>query len=217
MNVHSFLTKVYNNARATRNGLMHLCNMHSTIRNHIQQHIKPSAKELLLFTNTLNKITLKRGQFLLSPGVHVKHEYFVVLGCLKAYYMDANGHKHIIQFAIENWWIGDFDAFHNEVPSKLYIEAIEDVELLSIHLDALQKVYLEAPIFERYFRILTMQAFIAQRKRILSALEKSTKERYFEFCHSYPNIKDRVTNYSIANYLGVSPENLSRVRKNIKS
>jgi CRP-like cAMP-binding protein len=98
------------------------------------------------------------------------------------------------------------------VPSELFIEAIEDSQLLSMHYDSLQKIYEKAPIFERYFRILTTQAFIAQRKRILSTLEKHTQERYLEFCQAYPNIKNRVPNYNIANYLGVSPENLSRIR-----
>ena len=131
--------------------------------------------------------------------------------------MDDKGNRHIIQFGIENWWIGDFDAFYNQTPSILHIEAIEDSKLLAISYDNLQKIYDEAPIFERYFRILTTKAFIAQRKRILSTLEKNTQERYLEFCVSYPNIEDRVPNYDIANYLGVSPENLSRVRRQLKS
>ena len=83
--------------------------------------------------------------------------------------------------------------------------------------DYILKLYKDAPIFERYFRILTTNAFISQRERILSTLEKNTKERYLEFCASYPNIEDRVANYDIANYLGVSPENLSRVRRQLKS
>ena len=169
-----------------------------------------------LFRSVLNEVAVSKGQFLLKPGTVVKHEYFVVKGCLKAYYQDAKGNRHIIQFAIENWWIGDFDAFLNQIPSKLYIEAIEDAELLSIQYDNLQKIYNEAPIFNRYFRILTTKAFIAQQKRILSTLEKNTKDRYIEFCTSYPKIELRVANYDIANYLGVTPENLSRVRKTFK-
>lgn len=196
---------------------MHLCYMHKTINSHINSHIKTSEKELSIFNASLNEIAITKGQFLLKPGTHVKHEYFVVKGCLKAYYSDSKGNQHIIQFAIENWWVGDFDAFYNQVPSELFIEAIEDSQLLSIHYDSLQKIYNKAPIFERYFRILTTQAFIAQRKRILSTLEKHTQERYLKFCQTYPNIKDRVPNYNIANYLGVSPENLSRIRKNLKS
>ncbi|WP_044397857.1 Crp/Fnr family transcriptional regulator [Lacinutrix sp. Hel_I_90] len=190
--------------------------MHPSITKHITNHISPTAPAIRLFTSALNEVLVKKGAFLLKPETSVKHEYFVVKGCLKAYYIDDKGNRHIIQFAEENWWIGDFDAFYNQGPSKIYIEAIEDAQLLSINYDSLQKIYAEAPIFERYFRILITSAFIAQRKRILSAQEKNTQERYLEFCTTYPNIEDRVTNYDIANYLGVTPENLSRVRKKLK-
>ncbi|MDV7138761.1 Crp/Fnr family transcriptional regulator [Maribacter sp. TH_r10] len=190
--------------------------MYTSITKHIYDHIDPTKDDMQLFRSVLNEVVVSKGQFLLKPGTVVKHEYFVVKGCLKAYYQDAKGNRHIIQFAIENWWIGDFDAFLNQIPSKLYIEAIEDAELLSIQYDNLQKIYNEAPIFNRYFRILTTKAFIAQQKRILSTLEKNTKDRYIEFCTSYPNIELRVANYDIANYLGVTPENLSRVRKTFK-
>ena len=189
--------------------------MHPSITKHITNHINPTAPAIRLFNSALNEILVKKGAFLLKPGTSVKHEYFVVKGCLKAYYIDDKGNRHIIQFAEENWWIGDFDAFYNQGPSKIYIEAIEDAQLLSINYDSLQKIYAQAPIFERYFRILITSAFIAQRKRILSAQEKNTQERYLEFCTSYPNIEDRVPNYDIANYLGVTPENLSRARKKL--
>jgi len=191
--------------------------MHQSIIKHIETHIHPSAKDLQLFQEVLTEVSVSKGNFLLKPGTHVKHEYFVVKGCLKAYYIDAKGGRHIIQFAIENWWIGDFDAFYNQIASNLYIEAIEDAELLSLNYDQLQKIYTEAPIFERYFRILVTKAFVSQRKRILSTQEKNTQERYLEFCSAYPSIEDRVPNYDIANYLGVTPENLSRVRKKQKS
>ncbi|WNW02378.1 Crp/Fnr family transcriptional regulator [Tenacibaculum sp. HL-MS23] len=191
--------------------------MYQSILKHIQDHITPTKLDLERFNEALNKVSISKGQFLLKPGTSVKHEFFVIKGCLKAYYLDDKGSSHIIQFAIENWWVGDFDAFYNKIPSKLYIEAIEDSELLAINYDSLQNIYDKAPIFERYFRILTTQAFISQRKRILSTLEKNTQERYLEFCTSYPKIEDRVPNYDIANYLGVSPENLSRVRQQIKS
>ena len=189
--------------------------MQSTIIKHIKNYVSPTAVDLQLFTSGLNEITVGKGVFLLKPGTYVQHEYFVTKGCLKAYYMDDKGKKHIIQFAIENWWIGDFDAFNNQGTSKLYIEAIEDSQLLSIKYDYLQNIYREAPIFERYFRLLATNAFISQGKRVLSAQEKNTQERYLEFCSSYPNIEHRIPNYDIANYLGVTPENLSRIRSKL--
>ncbi|MBQ0786250.1 MAG: Crp/Fnr family transcriptional regulator [Oceanihabitans sp.] len=189
--------------------------MYPSITKHIHTHIQPTAQDMQVFRSVLMEVSIAKGQFLLKPGTNVKHQYFVIKGCLKAYYLDEKGTKHIIQFAIENWWIGDFEAFYNQAPAKLYIEAIEDAQLLAIPYDGLQKIYKEVPIFERYFRILITKAFIAQSKRILSTQEKNTQQRYLEFCTSYPQIEDRVANYDIANYLGVSPENLSRARKKL--
>lgn len=194
----------------------HICNMYPSITQHIKNHISPTKDDLELFIGMLQEIKVIKGSFLLSPGNPVKDEYFVVKGCLKAYYMDSKGNRHISQFAIENWWVGDFDAFYNGGLSNVYIEAVEDSQLLAISSDNLNVIFEKAPIYERYFRILVTEAFISQRKRILSAQEKNTQQRYVEFCVSYSNIEHRVTNYDIANYLGVTPENLSRVRKGLK-
>ncbi|MCG9794172.1 Crp/Fnr family transcriptional regulator [Flavobacterium algicola] len=199
-----------------RESFYDICTMQHSINNHVKKHISATENDLVLFNNVLNEVTIAKGAYLLQPGHHVTEEFFVVKGCLKAYYMDNRGNKHIIQFAVENWWVGDFDAFYNEGTSSIYIEAVEDSQLLSIESSKLNKVFEKAPIFERYFRILVTEAFISQRKRILSAQEKNTQERYVEFCTSYSNIENRVANYDIANYLGVSPENLSRVRQKLK-
>lgn len=186
---------------------------HESLIEHVKKQVNPRPEDLHLFTSKLREVVVTKGKFVLQPDTHVKHEYFVLKGCLSAYYLDKKGNKSIVQFAIENWWVGDFDAFYNHVPSKLHIEALEDSTLLAINYDDLQTLFEQSPIFERYFRILVTSAFISLRKRILSSLGKSVKERYLEFCESYPNIEGRVPNYQIANYLGVSAEGLSRARR----
>ena len=191
--------------------------IYRSISDHVKRYVHPEPADLELLQSFLNEVAMDKGRLLLQPGTQIQHEYFVIEGCLKAYYMDEKGSRHIIQFAIEDWWIGDFDAFFNHVPSRLYIEAIEHSKLLSISYKNLEILFEKAPIFERYFRILVTNAFISQRKRILSTLEKDTKGRYLEFCNWYPNIENRVADYDIANYLGVSAENLSRVRRTLKS
>jgi CRP-like cAMP-binding protein len=163
----------------------------------------------------LEDIRISKKNFLIEPGDLVNSEYYVVSGCLKAYYLDENGDKHIIQFAVEDWWISDFEAFFNKVPAKLYVETIEDSVLLAINREALEILYTRIPKFERFFRIKTTNAFVSLRTRILSTLQKSGKERYLEFCESYPKIEQRVPNYHIANYLGLKPESLSRIRKEV--
>ena len=190
--------------------------MYQSIEKHIANYVKTSTEELQAFTSRLAPINIQKKAFLLKPETFIHNEYFVVKGCLIAYYLDAKGNKHIVQFAIEDWWIGDFDAYFNNTPSKLYIEAIEESSLLVINKKEFDALLREAPIFERYFRVLVTNAFVAQRKRILSTLHNSAKARYQEFCELYPTIQDRVPNYHIANYLGMSAESLSRVRKQLK-
>ncbi|AWG21254.1 hypothetical protein FFWV33_06760 [Flavobacterium faecale] len=190
--------------------------MQASITNHVKKHINPTDDEVAEFCAKLKERHITKGTFLLKPGHPVKEQYFVIKGCLKAYYMDAKGNKHILQFAVENWWIGDFEAFYKQEVSTIYIEAIEEAKLWALDTESLEEVLAQAPIFERYFRILVTEAFISQRKRILSSQEKNTLERYVDFCASYATIENRVANYDIANYLGVSAENLSRARQKLK-
>lgn len=189
--------------------------MYTAILKHVNAHIILTEKEQDYFKSILFLVEIAKRKKLVQPSTFVKHEYFVIKGCLIGYYLDDAGKKNIIQFAIENWWIGDFDAFYNGVPSKFYIEAIEDSLLLAIHYDDLQQLFEIVPKFERYFRILVTNGFISLQSRILSSLQNETTARYLEFCKAYPNIEQRVANYHIANYLGVSAENLSRVRRKL--
>ncbi len=168
------------------------------------------------FQSILSPTEISKKQLLIRPGDTVDQEFYVVKGCLKAYYLDASGEKHIIQFAIEDWWISDFEAFFGNRPAKLYVEAIENSLLLGIHGDSLETLYHRIPKFERFFRIKTTRTFVALRKRILSSLEKDATERYVDFCIRYPSIANRVTNYHIANYLGIKPESLSRIRRRLE-
>ncbi len=189
--------------------------IHRNILDHLEKIISLSDSEQQEFTSILEEIRISKKNFLIEPGDLVNSEYYVVSGCLEAYYLDESGDKHIIQFALEDWWISDFEAFFNNVPAKLYLETIEDSVLLAINREALEILYTRIPQFERFFRIKTTSAFVSLRTRILSTLQKSGKERYLEFCESYPKIEQRVPNYHIANYLGLKPESLSRIRKEV--
>lgn len=188
---------------------------HKTILSHVARQISLTIEEEEEFVSILVSSKLKKKAHLITQDKLVDQLYFVVKGCLKAYYLDEAGNKHILQFAIENYWITDFDALENGVLSKLYIEVIEDCVLLSIHKDALAVLFTRIPKFERFFRILFTDAFIALRKRMMSALQKNSKARYIEFCENYPKIEERVTQYHIANYLGITAESLSRIRKEL--
>ncbi len=190
--------------------------MYNQLRQHVAKVIAISDEEMSEFVGLFKEVSIKRKKFLIRPHQRVTTEYYIIHGCLKAYYLDDSGEEHIIQFAVEDWWISDFEAFFSGQLSKLYVEAIEDSLALGIEKEVLETVYMRIPKFERFFRIKTTSAFVSARKRILATLEKSVAQRYLDFCLTYPDIEKRVTNYQIANYLGIQPESLSRIRKHLE-
>uniref|UniRef100_UPI0040481DF7 Crp/Fnr family transcriptional regulator n=1 Tax=Roseivirga sp. TaxID=1964215 RepID=UPI0040481DF7 len=158
---------------------------------------------------------IKRRQFILQEGDVSKINTFVVEGCFKMYMVDANGKEHNLQFAIENWWIGDIGSFHSEQPSKLYIEAIENSVILQINKEDQLKLFVEYPKFNRIFRVLTENALVSAQRRILQNISSSAEERYLDFMERHPHFFNRISNVQIASYLGVTPEFLSNIRKKL--
>lgn len=158
---------------------------------------------------------VKRRQFILQEGDVCKYNTFVVEGCFKMYMVDPNGKEHNLQFAIENWWIGDIGSFHSEEPSRLYIEAIENSVILQIKKEDQWKLFVDYPKFNRIFRVLAENAMVSLQNRILQNISSTAEERYLEFLKKHPQLFNRISNVQIASYLGVTPEFLSTIRKNI--
>lgn len=189
--------------------------MYAQLKRHLLKDVDFNPEEIQAFTNLLSHLKLNKKAVLIQPGDKVTKEYYVLKGCLKAYYIDEAGQDHIIQFAIEDWWISDFEAFFNAKPAQLYVECLEETELLSLNKLDLEQLYQTMPKFERFFRLKVTKAFVALRNRVLSGLQNDNKARYEEFCEQYPDLEKRIPNYNIANYLGMSPESLSRIRNSI--
>lgn len=158
---------------------------------------------------------IKRRQFILQEGDVSTLNTFVVEGCFRMYMVDANGKEHNLQFAVENWWIGDIGSFHTEQPSKLYIEAIENSVVLQIKKEDQLKLFVECPKFNRIFRVLTENALVSMQRRVLQNISSSAEERYLDFMERYPHFFNRISNVQIASYLGVTPEFLSTIRKKL--
>ena len=158
---------------------------------------------------------VKRRQFILQEGDVCTLNTFVIEGCLKMYIVDENGKEHNLQFAIENWWIGDIGSFHTEQPSKLYIEAIENSVILQIKKEDQLKLFVEYPKFNRIFRVITENALVSTQRRILQNISSTAEERYVDFMQRYPYFFNRISNVQIASYLGVTPEFLSTIRKRL--
>ncbi len=158
---------------------------------------------------------VKRRQFILQEGDVCKHNTFVVEGCFKMYMVDPNGKEHNLQFAIENWWIGDIGSFHSGEPSRLNVEAIENSVILQIKKEDQWKLFVDYPKFNRIFRVLAENAMVSLQNRILQNISSTAEERYLEFSKKHPQLFNRISNVQIASYIGVTPEFLSTIRKNI--
>ncbi len=155
---------------------------------------------------------IKRRQFILQAGDICRLNTFVVEGCFKMYLVDQNAKEHNLQFAIENWWIGDIGSFHSEEPSKLYIEAMEKSVILQIKKEDQIRLFVDYPKFNRIFRVITENALVSAQRRILQNISSTAEERYLDFMQRYPHFFNRISNVQIASYLGVTPEFLSTIR-----
>lgn len=158
---------------------------------------------------------LKKRQFFLQEGDVCKYAGFVNKGCLKTYTVDKNGDEHVFQIAIEGWWVSDMYSHLTSEPATFNIEAMEDCELLILDLEGRETILKQIPNYERFHRILLERNYVATQHRVNSMLSSSAEERYLAFINKYPQIVQRVPQLVIASYLGIAPESLSRIRKQL--
>ncbi|WCO03474.1 Crp/Fnr family transcriptional regulator [Psychroserpens ponticola] len=183
----------------------------------ILNHITLSKKEIDSFCNLFDQKEVQKKHFLLREGQICKFEGFVTKGLFRVYHIDNNGFEQVLYFAQENWWITDIDSFTNETPSQLYIQALEDSEVLLISKKDKELAYDNIPKIEKLFRVMTQKTHISLQRRMIDNLSKNADQRYIDFIEKYPNLFQRLTNVQIAAYLGISHEFLSKIRRKIAS
>jgi len=156
---------------------------------------------------------LVKGEIVLSDNSMKKEHIFVVSGCLRSFYKSENGKEHTIQFAIKNWWISDYITLYTNDKSVVSIESTTHSKILVIDKTSLDKFYEEYPQFEAFQRKNFERRIAVLQKRILSLLTLSASEKYNQFVNDYAAFERVIPNYQIASFLGITPESLSRVRK----
>ncbi|MCH3885991.1 Crp/Fnr family transcriptional regulator [Tenacibaculum aquimarinum] len=191
--------------------------MTELLTQNILNHITLSKKELDNFCNLFNQKKVQKKHFLMREGDICKFEGFVTKGLFRVYHIDSNGFEQVLYFAQENWWITDIDSFTNETPSQLYIQALEESEVLLISKKDKEFAYINIPKIEKLFRVMTQKTHIALQRRIIDNLSKTADQRYIDFIEKYPTLFQRLTNVQIAAYLGISHEFLSKIRRKIAS
>ena len=182
---------------------------------YFEKHLPLNEDEKFIVGEVFKERRIKRKQFILQEGEICKHNTYVLEGCFRMYLVDPNGKEHNLQFAIENWWIGDLGSFHSNSPSKLNVEAIESSIILQANKEDQLKLFTDYPKFNQIFRVLAENSMIGLQKRVLQNISSTAEERYLDFLKRHPQLFNRISNVQIASYLGVTPEFLSAVRKKI--
>ncbi|MBK6951074.1 MAG: Crp/Fnr family transcriptional regulator [Crocinitomicaceae bacterium] len=186
--------------------------MYESIDKNVNRSVTFSQEELDIFHSLLEHRSVPKKTFLLQEGEVCNFEAYVIKGCVRTYYIDENGFEVILQFGIEDWWLGDAASFNEQTPTKLFIETIEDSELFIFTPHSKEELLFRVPKFERVFRLLIQRNLAATQSRLFHTFSKPAQERYLEFIEKYPTIPQRVPQHYIASYLGISPEFLSKIR-----
>ncbi|HSC52039.1 MAG TPA: Crp/Fnr family transcriptional regulator [Phnomibacter sp.] len=184
--------------------------MSITLRQHIEKITPLTDQEFDYILSHFTTKKLKKHQFIIQEGDNVTNDYFVVKGLLKAYHIDKEGKQYIMQFAMEDWWISDYQAYFSETKATLNIDCVEEVEILCLSLHNREKLCADLHKIEHFFRRKSNMGYIALQRRILSLLNSNAKERYEQLLLQYPGLFQRIPKTLIASYLGVSRETLSR-------
>jgi CRP-like cAMP-binding protein len=180
---------------------------------HINSRISISESEFDIIAQKLRELKFKKKEVIIKPSQLTTFHFFVLNGCLRSYFIDSTGKEHTVSFAIEDWFVGDYISYFGGEKSILYVQCIEDCHLVRIDKDIWESLYHEIPKLESYTRINLERSFVASQRKTINNLSLSARERYSIFRSTYPNIEQRVKNYHIASYLGITPESLSRVRR----
>lgn len=187
----------------------------TNIQNYLSEVLDLPKESVFKCKNNLTMKTVSKGSFLLESGEVCQHTYFVEKGLLRMYSLDKNGKEHVIQFAPENWMISDRSSVFFNENSRFYIDAIEETEVLMLNNNFFTELSVLFPDSAYKIDLLLQKHIRNLQNRVQSLLSDTAEERYLSFIKMYPDILQRVPQWMVASYLGITPESLSRVRKNL--
>lgn len=187
--------------------------MLDVLLSHIQNKVTVTDEDKERIQSFFTSRKLRKKQYLLQEGDICKCLSFVSKGLLKSYFLDEKGNERINMFAFEGWWISDFNSFIHQEKAVLNIDAIEETEVLMITLADYEKMLLEIPVMDRYFRILYQNSLVTKDYRLIVSNGYTAEEKYLELAQKNPEMIKRVPHNLIASYLGLAPETVSRIRK----
>lgn len=186
--------------------------MKISLIDHIKRFVELSSEEEEIILRLSKSASYKRKEFLLFPENICRSLLFVEKGCLRMFFVNSKSVEQITQFAIDGWWLSDFFSFMDKKPSEYFIQTVESSKIISIDREMFDQLLKEIPHLEKYFRIIMQKNLAASQLRIKYLYEMSKEEFYFHFVNNYPDFVQRVPQYMIASFLGLTPEYVSELR-----
>jgi CRP-like cAMP-binding protein len=186
--------------------------MFAVLKSHMEKLLGSALSDHDEIEQCFLPVELKKKENLLAEGKICKANNFVVEGCLRMFFVNEKGIEQTVQFALEHWWLADYTSFSAGSPSGFYIQAVEQTKVLSLTYDAQEKLFMQYPKLERYFRLVHQRAHAAAQFRIKGLYGHSREVLYYEFVRKYPEFVQRIPQYLLASFLGITPEYLSELR-----
>ena len=190
---------------------------YKNILGNIGKYVSLTQEETEKLISIIRIKKIKKRELIDRPSQVCNYRNSIEKGAFRSYYIDNEGKEHTVQIAIEDWFVSDFYSYITQTPATLFVEALENSIILQMTYDDIEGLCKEIHALSEYFRITTERAFAFSRKRALSNLSLTAEERFLELEQRYPNIVNRVPQKVIASYLGMTPEFMSKVRKNLSS
>ncbi len=182
---------------------------------YINRIVELTKEEERILVSLISIRKLLKGQFFLQQGDICKFSGFVISGCTKTFYVDDEGQEHVVMFSIEDWWTSDMGSYIAQKPADFNVQCIEKTVLIQFSYEQQEEMLRKIPKLERFFRIIIERAFVASQKRVVRNLSMSAKDRYLFFRNEYPKIEQRIPQYLIASYLGITKEFLSKIKSQL--
>jgi CRP-like cAMP-binding protein len=178
----------------------------------ISRYVQLTEEETKKLVSIIRTVRVKKRQFIIQPDFVCQYRSYILQGAFKVYYLDTQGKEHTVSIGIEDWFVTDFYSYITQTPATNYAEALEDSIILQMKYEDIEALCKEIHALSEYFRLTTEKAFAYSRRRVISNISKTAEERYFEYLNKYPTIVNRVPQYVLASYLGMSAEFLSKIR-----
>ncbi|MBI3257896.1 MAG: Crp/Fnr family transcriptional regulator [Ignavibacteriae bacterium] len=174
-----------------------------------------SEAEFELFVSYFRREYIPRKFFYLKAGQTTNQTAYINKGSSRTFTMDDKGNEHIMHFSFEDWWIGDLQSYHTGSPGRMYVQAMEDCELLCISKSDFETIQIRIPQLKEWHEQKFHKAHFATLNRLVEIKTLTPEERYLQLLEKHPHIFQRIPLQYIASYLGIEPPSLSRMRKRL--